>query len=74
MAQVPVTLAEVRQWPSTVSVEKAARALGVSRAVAYVAIAEGTFPARTIRVSRRLRVLTSDLIRVLDPPGEPDAA
>jgi predicted DNA-binding transcriptional regulator AlpA len=60
------TLAQVRKWPPTVSVTRAAAPLGVSRASAYTAIAEGTFPAQVITVSKRMKVLTSSLIRVLE--------
>ncbi|MGH3218976.1 MAG: helix-turn-helix domain-containing protein [Streptosporangiaceae bacterium] len=60
------TLREVRSWPATVDVEDAARALGISRASAYNAIAIGDFPGETIRVNRRLRVLTASLIEVLE--------
>jgi hypothetical protein len=61
-----LTLAQVRRWPPTVDVTEAARALGISRSSAYTAIASGDFPVATIRVSRRLRVLTASLIRVLE--------
>ena len=67
-----LTLAQVRKWPPTVPVEDAARALGTSRSTAYAAIQSGTFPVATIRVSRRLRVLTADLVRVLEG-GRPAA-
>jgi hypothetical protein len=40
-----VTLAELRQWPPAVNVEDAARALGISRATAYVALREGRIGA-----------------------------
>ena len=61
-----LTLAQIRRWPPTVPVEDAARALGTSRSTAYEAISSGTFPVQTIRVSRRIRVLTADLLRVLE--------
>lgn len=61
------TLDEVRTWPATVSVEQAARALGVSRAHAYDAIRTGQFPARTLSVGRRIRVTTQSVLAVLDP-------
>lgn len=62
----PLTLAQVRKLPAAIDVATAACALGVSRASAYQAIADGEFPVATIRVNRRLRVLTADLIRVLE--------
>jgi hypothetical protein len=62
----PMSLAEVRRLGATCDVETAGRALGVSRASAYQSISEGTFPVAVIRVNRRLRVLTADLIRTLE--------
>jgi len=71
-----VTIAEVRGWPAAVRVEDGARALDISRASAYAAIADGTFPAKVIRVNRTLRVLTASLLEVLDPKDTsgPEAA
>lgn len=60
------TLDEVRSWPATVSVEQGAFALGTSRAHAYDAIRTGSFPARTVLVGRRIRVITSSILAVLD--------
>jgi hypothetical protein len=68
------TLREVRGWPAAVDVADAARALGVSRASAYQSISEGTFPAEVIRVNRRMRVLTADLLRVLEGTGHQAAS
>jgi len=64
------TLDEVRSWPATVSVEQAARALGISRAHAYDAIKTQTFPARSLPVGRRIRVITSSIVAVLDPAAK----
>lgn len=60
------TLAEIRMWPATVSVERAATALGCSRGHAYEAIRTGRFPARTLRVGRRTVVVTGSIIAVLN--------
>ncbi len=71
---VTATLEEVRQWPATVDVVMAARPFGIGRSHAYDLIKRGQFPVRVIRVGRRLRVVTADLLAVLDPhhapPGE----
>jgi hypothetical protein len=67
-----LTLAQIKRWPPTVRVEDGARALGCSRSTAYAAIAAGEFPVATIRINRRLRVLTADLLRVLEG-GRPAA-
>jgi len=61
------TLAEIKtSWPPAVDVSTGAVALKVSRSAAYEAIRSGTFPVKTITVGRRIRVLTADLIRVLE--------
>jgi hypothetical protein len=68
-----LTLAAVRKWPPTCDVGQAARALGISRSSAYSAIASGEFPVATIKVNRRMRVLTADLIKVLEGSKVPAA-
>lgn len=60
------TLAEVRSWPATVSVEVAATAVGVSRAHAYECIRRGTFPARALLVGGRTKVVTASILALLD--------
>jgi hypothetical protein len=60
-----VTLARIRRWPPTCSIEQAAEACGVSRSSLYQAVREGTAPLAIIRVRRRQRVLTSSLIDLL---------
>jgi predicted DNA-binding transcriptional regulator AlpA len=60
------TLEEIRSWPAAVSVEQAALALGVSRAHAYECIKSDNFPARSIRVGGRVKVITSSILAVLD--------
>lgn len=67
-----MTLTQIRKLPATIDVETAACALGHSRSASYEAIRTGRFPVRTIRVGHRIRVLTADLIRVLE--GRDDAA
>ncbi len=59
------TLAQIRRWPASVNVEDAARALGISRASLYTAIAEDRSPVEVIVVGRRKKVLTHSLIAVL---------
>ena len=61
------TLAEVRAWPATVSVEQGARAFGVSRAHAYELARKGDFPAKTLKVGRRTVVLTASILHAIDP-------
>lgn len=60
------TLDEVRQWPATVDVSLACRALGVSRSHGYDLLARGEFPAKVLPVGNRHRVVTASLIRLLE--------
>lgn len=68
------TLNEVRAWPATVGVGRAADALGVGRSTAYSAIRAGKFPARTVQVGDRVMVLTASLLEVLGVPADGAAA
>lgn len=54
----------------TISVERAAQLLGVSRGSAYKAAAAGDVP--TIRVGRRMLVPTAELLRMLGQPVASD--
>ena len=59
---------EVAELPPTLSVEHAAKLLGVSRSAAYRAAASGEIP--TISFGRRLLVPTSRLLALLGLPLE----
>lgn len=61
------TLDEIRSWPPTVNPERAAEALGVSRAYAYELVKRGEFPAKVLSVGGKRRILTSSIIALLDP-------
>jgi len=69
------TLAQIRDWPATVDVPRAAQALGISRSTAYEWIRLGEFPVPVISVRHKHRVPTAGLVRLLSA-GErgPDAA
>jgi excisionase family DNA binding protein len=54
---------ELTELPPTISVEQAAKLLGVSRSAAYRAAASGQLP--TLAFGRRLRVPTAPLLRML---------
>ena len=64
----------IPELPATVSVDEAARLLGVSRSAAYRAAAAGDIP--TLRLGRRLYVPTARLLELLGIPVEsgPSAA
>lgn len=58
------TLDELRSGPATISIEQAARYLGVSRAYGYAMAREGRLP--TIRLGeRRVRVPALALLKML---------
>jgi excisionase family DNA binding protein len=59
---------DVAELPPTISVEHAAKLLGVSRSSAYRAAANGQLP--TISFGRRLLVPTSRLLEMLGLPAE----
>lgn len=59
------TLDEIRAWPATVSVPRAALAFGLSRSHAYDVASRDEFPARVIKVGGRLRVVTASIVRAL---------
>ncbi|SEG52625.1 Helix-turn-helix domain-containing protein [Thermomonospora echinospora] len=61
----PFSDAELRALPCVVGVETAARALGISRTLAYQLAKEGDFPCQVIRIASTYRVATADLLRVL---------
>jgi hypothetical protein len=46
----PLSLAEIKNWPATVSVTRCAVALGVGKTALYDQIKRGELPVRTIRV------------------------
>jgi excisionase family DNA binding protein len=66
MAARGLTLDQIRKLPATIDVATAAQALGIGRATLYEAIRTGQSPVKTLGVQRRIRVLTADLIRVLE--------
>jgi excisionase family DNA binding protein len=55
---------------ATITVEEAARLLGIGRGLAYAAVADGTLPA--IRVGRRLLIPKAALLALLGVPTERD--
>ncbi|MCX5419948.1 AlpA family transcriptional regulator [Streptomyces sp. NBC_00078] len=69
--KVAPTLAEVKDWPATISAEQCARALGISRAHIYELLKQGACPVKFLALGSGRKVfLTASLVRVLS--GEPD--
>ncbi|MEU9342035.1 helix-turn-helix domain-containing protein [Streptomyces sp. NPDC048278] len=60
------TLDQVRSWPATVSVPKAATALGVSRSYLHELIRRGEAPVELVPFGGRRRVITASLVRLLE--------
>ncbi|MFJ8006053.1 DNA-binding protein [Streptomyces fagopyri] len=68
------TLDELRKWPATVSVTRAAQALGVSRSHLYALANRDACPVRMLPAGGAKRVVTASLIRVLsDEPAQAPA-
>lgn len=59
------TLTEIKAWPATVDVAVAASAFGLSKSFSYEAIARGEFPAKTLKVGGRWRVITASIVKAL---------
>lgn len=67
------TLAEVRNWPATVSIGRAAQALGCSKSHLHERVKRGDVPVKTLSFGSRVVVITADLIRVLSGEERPAA-
>ncbi|MGW4997474.1 helix-turn-helix transcriptional regulator [Streptomyces hydrogenans] len=61
-----ITLDEIRTWPATVSVAKAASALGCSRSHLYAQIKRGDCPVRTLAFGTRVVVVNASLVALLE--------
>lgn len=60
------TLGEIKSWPATTNVPMACAALGISVSHGYALIKTGDFPCQTVNLGTRRRVITADLIRLLE--------
>jgi hypothetical protein len=63
----PMTVEDLRRLPVTVDLLTAATLLGIGRTRAYELARRGEFPCKLLRVGARYRVVTADLLRLLDP-------
>lgn len=59
------TLADVRKWPATVSLPRAASALGCSPRHLQERVKRGDSPVKTLPFGTRNVVITADLVRLL---------
>jgi hypothetical protein len=62
----PPTLDEIKQWPATVEVARAAAAFGISRAHAYELARRGELPGRVLKVGSCYRVVTASILAELE--------
>lgn len=62
---VIMTADELRQLPAAIDLVTAGRALGMGRTKAHELARSGQFPCRLIRIGKRYRVITSELLELL---------
>ncbi|MFG2473528.1 helix-turn-helix transcriptional regulator [Streptomyces fagopyri] len=60
------TLDEIRDWPATVNVPEAARAIGISKSHFFELIKRGEAPVSVLSFGARHRVVTASLVRLLE--------
>ncbi|GAA3827808.1 hypothetical protein GCM10023083_70990 [Streptomyces phyllanthi] len=63
---VPFTQEEVLALPAVVSIPVANRAFGLGRSMGYELAKRGKYPCKVVKVGRGYRVVTADLLRVLE--------
>lgn len=64
------THADLLKLPPTTDVETGGKAFGLGRTTAYALARAGEFPCKVIRVGRAYRVITADLLRVLQSAAQ----
>lgn len=69
-ARGPLTRSELLALPAAVDVETAARAFGIGRTTAYTLARTNQFPCKVLRAGKAYRVITEDLLRVLQVTPE----
>lgn len=60
-----MSLAELGDLPTVIDLVTAGKALGLGRTTSYQLARTGEFPCRVIRIGRRYRVPTPDLLSLL---------
>lgn len=64
---------ELLGLPASVPLETGNRAFGIGRTTGYDLAKRGEYPCKVLRLGNAYRVITSDLLRVLDvQPSEPE--
>ncbi|WP_200800085.1 hypothetical protein [Jatrophihabitans endophyticus] len=63
------SIEEIRAWPPTVPIVKGGAALGYGANGTYAAYKSGDFPLQVLKIGRRLRIVTAELVRLLEAGG-----
>lgn len=66
--RTPLTISELYSLPAAVDLMTAARALNMGRTTAYELAKRGEFPCRVLRYGDAYRVVTAELLRLLEVP------
>jgi predicted DNA-binding transcriptional regulator AlpA len=69
-----MTTRDLLDLPPTTDLETAGRAFGIGRTTAYALARAGEFPCKVIRTGRLFRVVTADMLRVLQVPSPGNAS
>lgn len=64
-----MTTRDLLDLPPTTDLETAGRAFGIGRTKAYSLARANDFPCKVIRTGRLFRVVTADMLRVLQVPS-----
>ena len=61
----PLTRAEILSWKLTVDLPTAGRAFDLGKNASYDAYHRGDFPVRVLKIGKKLRVVTQDVLTAL---------
>lgn len=63
---IPDRVGPLKDLPPTTTVVTACSLLGIGKSIGYRLIKEGAFPVKVIRFGSTYRVVTADLLRLLE--------
>lgn len=61
-----LTRAELRALPAAINLDISNRALSLGRSTGYALAKRGMYPCKVLRVGNAYRVITTDLLRILE--------
>ncbi len=73
-APAEMTIRDLLELPPTTDLATAGKAFGIARSTAYLLASKDQFPCRVVRAGRLFRVVTADMLRVLQVSPPEDAA